>query len=443
MKTIYLHIGAPKTGTSALQHFFYMNAERMYEDGIWYPEFEASLKIEEKLGLFSGNATFLRQCGRKLEDICEEEKKQVKKILDKIIMEEKDTLLSSELLFWSGAELYQNLKSWGVNVKVIVYLRRQDYWGESMWNQNIKKSAYMMVKPCFEYILESNALLDYYKKLQEIATVIGKENIIVRTYESAGAQDTFSDFFKILGINDISKYTKDKYQANPSLSANYVEIKRILNGIPDNDILIDNIRDIMEEGRTYTASEDKVRSAPLFLSKEERQIILDKYAEGNEKIAKEYLGREKLFSEEMPEGKVGIDTETIYADIIKFFGSLFVRQSKQIDELRKKARRIELPDDCEGKKVIVYGIDRGGKELYEYLKSASRVSEIIAVDKRWEIVSAKYGFTVMNPEIIDYGTTDYIMIGVGDEKTYLSIKEYLILNKHVEEKKIIRMKLLE
>lgn len=383
----------------------------------------------------------MRQCDQKLEDICEDEKKQVKKILDKIIMEEKDTLLSSELLFGCGAELYRNLKSWGANVKVIVYLRRQDYFGESVWNQNVKKSSYMLAKPCFEYILENNALLDYYKKLQEIAAVIGKENIIVRTYESNKAEDIFLNFFNILGIHDISGYTRDKYQANPSLSANYVEIKRILNGIPDNEVLMDSIRNTMEEGRTYTASEDKIKSAPLFLSKKERQIILDKYAEGNEKIAKEYLGREKLFSEEMPEGKAGVDTETIYADIIKFFGSLFVQQSKQIDELRKRVRRIELPDDYAGKRVVVYGIDRLGKELYEYLKNDSQLAEVIAVDRRWGIVSDKYGLTVLNPETIDYGTVDYIMIGVSDEKTYLAIKEYLISKKQVKESKIFRMKL--
>jgi len=416
-----------------------MNAEKMYEDGIWYPDLEAPLKIEEKLGLFGGNATFLREYDRNREEIEGEEERYIKKIVDEIISNQKDTLLSSEHLFWCGAKLYQNLKSWGADIKVIVYLRRQDYWGESMWNQAVKKGSYMMSKPCFEYMLDNNAVFDYYARLQEIAEVIGKENIIVRIYENT--ENIFSEFFSIFGIMDLSEYRKDKYQANPSLSANYVEIKRIINGLPDSEIFNDSIKDIWEEGRKYTLSEKKVKNAPLFLSKEERKIILDKYREGNEKIAKEYLNIEKMFSEELPEEQVGVDTETLYADIIKFFGGLFVYQAKQINELRKKVRKIELPEDYEGKRIVVYGIDQLGKELYEYLKGDSKLEEVIAVDRRWRIVSNKYDITVLNPDIVDYSTIDYIAIGVCDEKTYVAIRDYLISKKQIEERKILRMKL--
>lgn len=439
MNTVYLHIGTPKTGTSALQHFFYRNAEKMYEDGIWYPNLEAPLKMEKKLGLFNGNAIFFRDYDRPSEEIDEKRKDYVKEIFEEAAQKEKDLLLSSEALFWCGIHLYQNLKLWGVNVKVIIYLRRQDYWGESMWNQNVKKASYQTSKPCFEYMIENEDIFDYYRKLQQISGVLGKENIIVRTYN--GEKDVFSDFFHILGIGDLSGYIRDEYQANPSLSANYVEIKRILNGIPGSDAFSDSIKEIWEQGREYTASGEKIKTAPLFLSREERQIILDKYKEGNEKIAKEYLDREKLFSEELPEGKVGIDTETIYADMIKFFGSLFVQQFNKMNELQRQVRKIELPDNCAGKKIVVYGIDRLGKELYECLKSNPQLGEVIAVDRRWKIVSDKYGFTVISPQMVDYGAVDYIMIGLEDEKTYLAIREYLISEKHVEEKKIIRMNL--
>lgn len=439
MNTVYLHIGTPKTGTSALQHFFYRNAEKMYEDGIWYPNLEAPLKKEKKLGLFNGNAIFFRDYDRPSEEIDEKRKNYVKEIFKEAAQKEKDLLLSSEALFWCDIPLYQNLKLWGVNVKVIIYLRRQDYWGESMWNQNVKKASYQTSKPCFEYVMENEDIFDYQRKLQQISGVLGKENVIVRTY--SGEIDIFSDFFHILGIDDLSGYVRDEYQANPSLSANYVEIKRILNGIPGSDAFNDSIKEIWEQGREYTASGEKIKTAPLFLSREERQIILDKYKVGNEKIAKEYLDREKLFSEKVPEGKTGIDTETIYADMIKFFGSLFVQQFNKMNELRKQVRKIELPDNCEGKKVVVYGIDRLGKELYECLKSDTRLAEVIAVDRRWKIIGDKYGYTVMSPQMVDYGEVDYIMIGVEDEKTYLAIREYLISEKQVEEKKIIRMNL--
>ena len=37
MKKIYLHIGTAKTGSSALQAFFYKNAKLLEDNGIYYP----------------------------------------------------------------------------------------------------------------------------------------------------------------------------------------------------------------------------------------------------------------------------------------------------------------------------------------------------------------------------------------------------------------------
>ena len=33
MKTLYLHIGTPKTGTTSIQHFCYDNMNRLSEEG--------------------------------------------------------------------------------------------------------------------------------------------------------------------------------------------------------------------------------------------------------------------------------------------------------------------------------------------------------------------------------------------------------------------------
>ena len=38
MKTLYLHIGMPKTGTTSIQTFCELNRELLKEMGYWYPE---------------------------------------------------------------------------------------------------------------------------------------------------------------------------------------------------------------------------------------------------------------------------------------------------------------------------------------------------------------------------------------------------------------------
>lgn len=201
MNTVYLHIGAPKTGTSALQHFFYENTEKMFEDGILYPKLEAPLKTEKKLGSFIGNAEFLRDYDRPLEEIDEKRKIYAKEIFEETRQKEKDLLLSSEGLFECGTHLYQNLKLWGENVKVIIYLRRQDYWGESLWNQAVKRVSYRTAKPCFKYMMEIEGIFDYYQKLQQISEVLGKENIIVRTYGEK--EDIFSRYWGLTIYRDM------------------------------------------------------------------------------------------------------------------------------------------------------------------------------------------------------------------------------------------------
>ena len=44
MKTLYLHIGTPKTGTTSLQHFCTENAEILQQKGYMYPLFPHKFK---------------------------------------------------------------------------------------------------------------------------------------------------------------------------------------------------------------------------------------------------------------------------------------------------------------------------------------------------------------------------------------------------------------
>ena len=55
MKTLYLHIGTHKTGSTAIQHFFKVNKEVLKTMGYTYPlfpRFQYSHKLTERNGLF-------------------------------------------------------------------------------------------------------------------------------------------------------------------------------------------------------------------------------------------------------------------------------------------------------------------------------------------------------------------------------------------------------
>lgn len=435
MKTLYLHIGTPKTGTSALQSFFLKNRERLYEDGIWYPDLAASLKWEEKLKVFSGNGINFRELTVSLEDMEAEKKKFFQDMFQKFKNCDTNILLSDEILYLRNETIYQNLVEQGFEVKVIVFFRRQDLWGESHWNQIVKLGR--CAESCFDTIQKID--MDYYQKCKRIADIVGKENLLVSVY---GENDIFTNFLNKLGIQDTSKYQKDKYQANPSLSANFVEIKRILNGIPDSAILNEDARELLEEGRQYALTDESVKHAPSFLSREERKVIIQKYHESNTMLAKEFLDRETLFDETIEDSDdSGIDTKTIYQDMIKYFGMLAVHQYKEIEKVKDSLYKFQIPEQCEGKNLLVYGIDRLGSRLYQQIKAEMNCKEIIAVDRKWGAAQENYKIPVCNPEVIHYGEFDYVLIAVRDERTYEAIREYLLNKKKVPEENILRMKL--
>jgi len=50
MRTLWFHIGTPKTGTSALQLFFNMNREKLLALGVTYPDFGLVGNCHHRLG---------------------------------------------------------------------------------------------------------------------------------------------------------------------------------------------------------------------------------------------------------------------------------------------------------------------------------------------------------------------------------------------------------
>lgn len=438
MQTLYIHIGMPKTGTSALQSFFTQNRERLYEDGIWYPDLRPGQTVEEKQKGFGGNAIFLSQYPENLEDMNKEQRQRFEDTCKNLQSSEKDILLSSEWFFENNASTYKKFMNRRFNVKIIVYLRRQDLWGESSWNQAVKEGK--IVKGCFDFIQRRD--LDYYKKLKGIATVVGKDNVIVSVYEPGKEEDIFTSFLHILGIHNSENYQKDTYQVNPSLSANYVEIKRIINSIPNGAVAIENMKELLDAGRKFALTNEKTVHAPSFLRREERLAIIEKYHESNTMLAREFLGRDNLFDETIDDsGEYGIDQETIYRDIIRFFGMLFVRQYEEIEKI-KDTYKFKIPEECVGKRIVVYGIDSLGNKLYRQLKEEESCKEVVAVDLRPWHIKRLYNIPVEDPEMICFEDIDYVMIAVKSEKAYESIRNFLIDIKKFMPQKICRMQLL-
>ena len=130
--------------------------------------------------------------------------------------------------------------------------------------------------------------LGYYTNLSEWAQVYGKENIIIRTYEKSQLPHGIEyDFFvNILGIaSDLLSGLDLFKEVNASIKKDIIEYKLsaeifnlnqeilALNDLPALDYLSENNR-------------------KNILTAKQSQELLEYYKEDNEKIAREYLGRE-------------------------------------------------------------------------------------------------------------------------------------------------------
>lgn len=51
MKTLYLHIGTPKTATTSIQSFCYQNREILEKQGFYYPMFDYHFRIFNLTGM--------------------------------------------------------------------------------------------------------------------------------------------------------------------------------------------------------------------------------------------------------------------------------------------------------------------------------------------------------------------------------------------------------
>ena len=351
MATLYLHIGMPKTGTSYIQNFLRANNEVLKQNGYVYPDFGIRFG---KIGI-NRNGHFL------VSVIRDENKKRLKKeeqrieneCFDKLfaLMEEYPNAILSEESIWNSGErirgegFWTNLKSKladrGIELKVIVYLRRQDLFIQSFWAQHVKETS--LSDTMHEYIdgkRFKRLKLDYYARLNKICKEIGKENMLVRVYEKnqyTGSEKTIiSDFFTTVGLEYNDSYTELERLPNTSLTGVYLETKRQLNKIEGLVERKDYIQDLIKK---VVVLNNDVRSISSneFMSGADAVAFLKRYEESNEKVAREYLGREdgKLFYDKQKITNENLPEYTIsdYMDVIAQMIALQNTKSNEKNEL--------------------------------------------------------------------------------------------------------------
>ncbi|HAG69491.1 MAG TPA: hypothetical protein DCL38_05915 [Lachnospiraceae bacterium] len=364
-KVIYLHIGTTKTGTSSIQNFLYLNRSFLAKKGycfkrlpiICYEHYDRN-----RNGMFIGGHRRLAIIGQvpiKIRDrILEFGLKQVEKQLKHF-----STVILTDESLWGFFQKtgYKNLKRIkafaddnNALLKLIVYLRPQEDWIESIYRQSIKQCKSGKNRPEWgEFIShpEQWPKTDYYEGLRHLSDIVGKENIIVRIYdrkEFMGGKAE-NDFLQAIGLDPSEGYVIPNEEKNTSISPNYIEIKRILNqlegvgNITHNDLIYGQLA-------TEACSRNLRKSSrETFMNAQERAMIRKLYEDGNQKIIKEYLkdDRKELFPAPKEAPVWNKDNPDLYEDTVLMLGYMLLEQEIEITKLKRTVYlRLKIYDKC-------------------------------------------------------------------------------------------------
>lgn len=330
MPRCFVHIGAPKTGTTYLQRFFTENAVALRDAGVLYPA--AGLR-----GFGHHDLAFLLSGGypdwatpqpRTLDEITEDLKSELR------ASNARDVLFSSEdfYLFPAPEALRHVLEHIGAltnrKAAIIVYLRRQDHAHESWYNQTIKAQGYD--HDIDASIQEFFQLWDYQYQLALWENVFGRDALVVRAYEAGQFRggSLLEDVLETLGLG--SKSFRAPLEAvNTSLNYDLLELQRHINRMP---LTVQQKRRFHHE---LMALSQHSRGTGLFDEKPvvdgvRAAAILAAYAASNRAVAREYFERDDLFFDEVC-GQVGpsANREGLTVEkMLHFLGYLAARESQ-------------------------------------------------------------------------------------------------------------------
>ncbi len=283
---LVLHFGMPKTGTTSLQRFLAENRKQLENYGWTYPDFRYPGGVVTRnldVFLYRPDDTFIETTLNMLEN-------------SHVILSSEDAWFA---LGWGGGQqILKKLYAVWNNLKVIVYLRRQDFYIEALWSQYVRDQQTGLNLKEFER--EMSAEWDYGRRLHEIAEIISTENIAVRIYEEEGF-DTVQDFLTYLNLNSCRcECGEAGKRVNERTDTECLKLLQICSSVltkEQSESMKLPVRKIFSEIAGSKRIEDN-GSARKYFSPAERERILSVWKKQNDALARKYLGREQLFLNE-------------------------------------------------------------------------------------------------------------------------------------------------
>ncbi|AFV87012.1 hypothetical protein [Alteromonas mediterranea] len=339
-RTLYLHIGCEKTGTTSIQNVLADNRQALLKQGIFYPDL-GKLKFAQLL-LPAALQPFDYPNKPRADYYPGNEVIDPDSVWNSFIdlakkNADKDVIISAEHfssrtkdkgLTYLKAKM--NQLSSLFNIKIIVFLRRQDKFMESSYSTIIKAGGNIGFDAFFETHLKLKERYDFSLLLNRWSSFFDKSSLIVKDYETEVQQKgLLNSFFDITGIDGSALQLESENQ-NISWPASVIELARLCN-TPKISPILANQRVLFLDAVTRSLPLEEKRQVYRF-SKERRDEILQFYRASNKEVETEYFGGKPLFSELSVEESKGsvLNNETNISkrDIAELFCRFYMKNKE-------------------------------------------------------------------------------------------------------------------
>jgi hypothetical protein len=290
---LIIHIGSPKTGSTSIQCFLRDNREKLLAHGLDYPVVDPLQESDPYSS--SGNAGIVaRYFLRKHEMFyAEDGEPYLEAMLRGFRESEADSVVISSEFFWIVKEenlvRFKELVSpYFDEIKIVCYLRRNDLYVESRYQQATKAG---IVGLDYRDFVRERALgkggvgFKYFPVLQKYESVFGKESILIRNFERGqmNEKDVRSDFLYLMGIREGLKEFSCKNNINEALPAHYIKVISLLNRY--SSFIKDDTRVFLLRAFSTLSREKCVK---FKFDSATRKWILSSFQAENRKIAERY-----------------------------------------------------------------------------------------------------------------------------------------------------------